>query len=94
MKPICPVAQKTQPIAHPAWVLMQAVTRPVKRINTVSIVRASGSVRRNFRVKPSLESVARAVGRTPSCISASKRRRTFIGSSTIAPRSSASSQYR
>ena len=32
MKPICPVAQKTQPMAQPTCELTQAVTRPVKRI--------------------------------------------------------------
>ena len=35
--PICPVAQKTQPIAHPAWLLTHAVARPVYRMRTASM---------------------------------------------------------
>jgi len=48
------LAQKTQPMAQPAWLLTQAVTRPVKRIRTVSIRRPSANARRYLRVKPSV----------------------------------------
>ena len=58
VKPIWPVAQKTQPMAQPTCELTQAVTRPVKRILTVSTRRPSvRPANRNLRVKPSVESV-------------------------------------
>ena len=46
-KPIWPVAQKTQPIAHPAWVEMQTVERGVRPgrgycMRTVSTVEPPG----------------------------------------------------
>jgi hypothetical protein len=86
------VAQKTQPIAQPTCELMQAVTRPVKRMSTVSMFARSARVSRYLRVKPSLESVSRAVGSTPSLVSAASRRRTLAGSFGMADRESAHSQ--
>ena len=46
--PIWPVAQKTQPMAQPAWLLTQAVTRPVNRMRTVSIRCAVGEAKEVF----------------------------------------------
>ena len=81
-------------MAHPAWLLTHAVTRPVYRMRTVSIVRLSESPRRYFRVKPSSERVSRATGRTPSRVSAASLAATFAGSSVMASSESAISQYR
>jgi hypothetical protein len=79
--PICPVAQKTHPIAQPAWLLRQAVVRPVKRMSTVSILSPSASERRYLRVNPSLESVSRETGRLPMRAPEERRERTRAGRS-------------
>ena len=51
-EPACPVAQNPQPIAQPAWLDTQTVTRSRYAISTVSIVRSSCSRHRNFTVSP------------------------------------------
>ena len=96
------MAQKTHPIAQPAWLLTQAVTRsvfaplcrdePEKRMRTVSIARPSSSPSRNLRVKPSLERCSRAIGSVPSECSAASHARTRAGSAVMASRESTHSQ--
>ena len=83
VKPIWPVAQNTHPIAQPAWLLMQAVTRPVKRISTVSMRRPSLSASRYLRVKPSPLRVSRTTGGKASVSSASSRARSRAGTSAM-----------
>jgi hypothetical protein len=75
------VAQNTQPIAQPAWLLMQAVTRPVKRIRTVSIRRPSSNASRYLRVKPSALCASAATIGSTSEISDSSRPRNRAGTS-------------
>ena len=53
--PAWPVAQKTQPIAQPACVLMQTVLRSSYSISTVSMVRPSGSRNSHLIVWRSLD---------------------------------------
>ena len=79
-------------MAQPTCELMHAVTRPVKRMSTVSIRASSARLSRYLRVNPSVESVSSATGKTPKCVSAARQVRTLAGNSGMAVRASAHSQ--
>jgi hypothetical protein len=78
------VAQNTQPIAQPACELMQAVTRPVKRMSTVSIRRSSARREEVFagETVAAVESVASGSAVNASSVSSALARKR-AGSSGI-----------